>query len=52
MNDDVSDGVLLDVSGRDLAELLDEKYDSGLTRVLERVRAAGGDAYSGWQSAI
>lgn len=52
MNDDVSDGILLDVSRHDLAELLNEEYDSGLTRVLRRVLAAGGDAYSGWQSAI
>lgn len=52
MNDDVSDSFLLDVSGHDLAELLDEEYDSALTRVLQRILVASGDAYNGWQSAI
>lgn len=52
MNDDVSDGILIDVSGHDLAGLLGAGYDSGLNRVLQRILAAGGDAYSGWQSAI
>jgi len=52
MSDDVSDDVLLDVSGHDLAELLGAGYDSGLRSALQRVLAADGDAYNGWQSAI
>lgn len=52
MSDDVSDDVLLDVSGQDLAELLGTGYDSGLQRALQRVLATDGDAYNGWQSAI
>jgi hypothetical protein len=52
MNDDVSDDILLNVSDVDLVDLLDEDYDSGLRRVVQRVIAANADAYNGWHSMI
>jgi hypothetical protein len=51
MSDDVSDGVLIDVSQHDLVRLLETDY-SGLKIALSRILNADEGALNGWQSAI
>jgi FXSXX-COOH protein len=51
MSDDVSDGVLIDVSQHDLARLLETDH-SGLKIALNRILDADEGALNGWQSAI
>lgn len=53
MNEDVTDGVLIDVTGLDLDELLAEPDESSLARALGRVLACNADgASNGFQSSI
>jgi FXSXX-COOH protein len=53
MNEDVTDGVLVDVTRLDLGELLAEADESSLARALGRVLACDADgACNGFQSSI
>lgn len=53
MSEDVTDGVLIDVTGLDLDELLAEADEPSLARALGRVLACNADGPSnGFQSSI
>jgi hypothetical protein len=52
MSDDVSDGVLIDVSQHNLVRLLEMDCASGLKIALTRILDADEGALNGWQSAI
>jgi FXSXX-COOH protein len=52
MREDVTDGDLVDVTGLDMRELLDEDGRSALARALERVLGQEAEAYGGFQSSM
>jgi hypothetical protein len=52
VNEDVADGLLLDLRGVDMASLLTEAADSSMESALDRILLYGIDIYNDFSSSI